>query len=1390
MSGNVTCEPPFWRNVTDEVILSEVFGSSVATEFRMAPIYWTQPTTARELEEQQTAKPAPSQTVFSSTFGANRRKMSHRVEANERRQFDWTPVPRYPIPPLSKGVSSSSSWSTGRDQVEQASKAGRTANVAGGSGASASAAHRKARSAPPGAAEGTAVNADPIVVELMSTAEAYDIVKNHKSDPNFQSYWWKKLKPAIMRRSLAAKNTPRTSMVDANGAVSRMIGDHASNACGTDDADRPFARPRSFEIVQPVDVNLAAAQAHLSSVLSPLVAGARNAAPSSELVPATGGDIEASSSVENDDRFLATDDSSNDTAIDPFAQTPPPAGTATTSTTPWPGWSYESILSHPQYDEEKIFNYLNPKLHDAQNKKETYLIVEGNEYPLREFRCYGPNGFIYTTTTSTTTTTTRTGTVGSVQMGASIAAANFGRERRKLGDHDVTDADLKFASVSHLKERYTTTIDPDWYLKQAPPQIASPPRVLATSDDENSGPQSLTGTEPPDLEWSNGTTPFCLRERCLSQDDDSDQSLAASGLFECAALNCLQCATFTNMTCTVCLAYTLGQPEFFCMHNDEVCADMRYARPFTDYVEVNGQCPDTEMRLVQGDNTVGVVVTNDTGVAAAPVEYKNVFTPDIFGPKYLPYILGGLSAPFAVFIIFFFYGRYKKMIERMKTFNADGMANPEVANGDFTKLKQFFVEFLEDFLEKSKQTWDEEVKDLQEFAHRSEKCRRQLAVFRKTLRFRRENVISAKHLNLIGKYMKVMPYLCLHLHVDWYDADEKTLAALCNVIRLSFSSESLRLYKIKCRVSFDNDTLKFPPSMNATGRSSVDDIAELLFFNPSINRLKVMNPADIKLERQRLGRNVWYRKYYRRYVAPYADAVFSKKKTRGYDPSAAKISPEDMTDEELALYEEEQHHQRKAELREQSKAGGGGILSSILIGEKPWDPVDLYRLRQITGGRVDSKEMNFGLIGSCCYLGALKALRNLRVLRLRDCNLNDGVVDTLMKLLKRTKLIQLVLSNNYFGDQLVKKMAGFFEDRRASEDLKLFQVDKNMIRGTGFAQWKHDDFDEQITIEEFVLGTEFFGNPLLGDRGVTNLVRALQYEIEQFKFDVVGKSDEEEGEKNLSAVKKLMRKVAKRNAGRLNEDSDPSADTTNKGNKANAEEAPLAKPVKYKFKCLRVLRLCHCRLTVNGSKAVANYICHPSALPLKVLALDGNAVKDAGLEFLMKGFCQRLKIRQGGAHAAQAAQAKKVVTDLDDIDEEEEKRLKEDEADKAFEQAAAGQTSMLDMDITEEYVLHQCERKAVGADPVLEELSLNDCLVTDLSLNMLMIFVRTERLDLVRLGGQNPMSTQMRKDIHKHNMEVARIRNVERGYITTRGCWTSVQSLSIFHRLAFTRTIT
>jgi len=92
----------------------------------------------------------------------------------------------------------------------------------------------------------------------------------------------------------------------------------------------------------------------------------------------------------------------------------------------------------------------------------------------------------------------------------------------------------------------------------------------------------------------------------------------------------------------------------------------------------------------------------------------------------------------------------------------------------------------------------------------------------------------------------------------------------------------------------------------------------------------------------------------------------------------------------------------------------------------------------------------------------------------------------------------------------------------------------------------------------------------------------------------------------------------------------------------------------------------------------------------------------------------------------------------------------------------------MDLDLDEEYVLHQCERRVVGAEPVLEVLHCDDCNLQDESLKILMIFVRTERIGQLHIGGFNPMSQQLRADIHMYNVEQTRIMNMNKGFITVK----------------------
>lgn len=59
----------------------------------------------------------------------------------------------------------------------------------------------------------------------------------------------------------------------------------------------------------------------------------------------------------------------------------------------------------------------------------------------------------------------------------------------------------------------------------------------------------------------------------------------------------------------------------------------------------------------------------------------------------------------------FMVQRYLARMHRLKTFNAEGM--DLIKGGDFTKLKQvLFIEFLEDYLLKMREEWDEELEFL------------------------------------------------------------------------------------------------------------------------------------------------------------------------------------------------------------------------------------------------------------------------------------------------------------------------------------------------------------------------------------------------------------------------------------------------------------------------------------------------------------------------------------------------------------------------------------------------------------------------------------------------------------------------------------------------------
>merc|ERR1712190_177871 len=98
------------------------------------------------------------------------------------------------------------------------------------------------------------------------------------------------------------------------------------------------------------------------------------------------------------------------------------------------------------------------------------------------------------------------------------------------------------------------------------------------------------------------------------------------------------------------------------------------------------------------------------------------------------------------------------------------------------------------------------------------------------------------------------------------------------------------------------------------------------------------------------------------------------------------------------------------------------------------------------------------------------------------------------------RLQQLVLSSNFFGDVLIQKMAEYFDHPYALQDLRLLQLDKNVITGRTFPIWTQYfpvDYTKRVNyLESLVLGAEFFGNPLLGDGGVADLVAILTYPVE------------------------------------------------------------------------------------------------------------------------------------------------------------------------------------------------------------------------------------------------------------------------------------------------------
>ena len=236
-------------------------------------------------------------------------------------------------------------------------------------------------------------------------------------------------------------------------------------------------------------------------------------------------------------------------------------------------------------------------------------------------------------------------------------------------------------------------------------------------------------------------------------------------------------------------------------------------------------------------------------------------------------------------------------------------------------------------------------------------------------------------------------------------------------------------------------------------------------------------------------------------------------------------------------------------------------------------------------------------------------------------------------------------------------------------------------------------------MEEFVLGTEFYGNPDFGDAGMSKLLPVLTFPLYE---DV----------------------------------SNPESGNT------------------YKFWNIQVLKLCHCRLSHVGARTLGGYIVHQSALPLRVLSLDGNPIRHEGASFLMKSFVGKLK-----------AMNKDYVVDDDPnagLSPLEIENMLETEEDKGRQTL-----SMLDLDLDPETLRHACTRQQFGKEPVLEELSMNDCFLEDITVKWLLIFAQTRRILLLKVGGAyNDLSGKMRAEIKDMNLELTQINDMERGYIT------------------------
>lgn len=170
------------------------------------------------------------------------------------------------------------------------------------------------------------------------------------------------------------------------------------------------------------------------------------------------------------------------------------------------------------------------------------------------------------------------------------------------------------------------------------------------------------------------------------------------------------------------------------------------------------------------------------------------------------------------------------------------------------------------------------------------------------------------------------------------------------MIRSSYNEESKRQFGIQSRIDFTHDMLALPMKMTKKGRASMDEIAELLFYNPTISRIKVFNKAERRMRNRK-------RKSRTRKFLEYTAHKFVRKAGlhrsalgRGLNyiaPEEGVVGDDDYSDDSDVFPEEDEY----ADLR---KTHGPKMKN------RPWDSVDIFKLRQNLSGRVEEKDKNWG----------------------------------------------------------------------------------------------------------------------------------------------------------------------------------------------------------------------------------------------------------------------------------------------------------------------------------------------------------------------------------------------------------------------------------------------